>query len=737
MNTKSKFMKITCMILSVAMAVGLCTGSVLAEEIGGDPAQGSANSSNADTLHVVFTNDIHGYAGDEFGADGNLTKAGYARVKGYYDSVVNQYGESNTLLFDAGDYFQGNSFAAIDEGEGVARLMGQMNYSAIVPGNHEFDYGLARLNELYDQVNAPVLAVNVRDKDGKLVYEPYMTFDKAGMKVGVFGIASQSSAEDAASHPDARDLDFGTNESVIQDSQNAVNALKQEGCDVILALAHLGNESGYGYVTSNDIADQVSGVDVIMDGHIHQTYSYIRNGVQICSAGSYSRNYGTIDISKNADGTKNIVVQIHDANTLKNVEPNAQVQTTYEEICREHDRILNQVIGHTPYELVGKGTRQQETNFSRLVARDVLHACGDQAEIAFIHGGMIRDSIPAGDVTMGDLLDAIPFDNNIVILEMTGQDIIDQVEEVFADGTDVPVVTGMIINAVQQAGSENNAANQLLSVTVGGSPIDPAKTYRVATVDYLASGGSAHSVMTHCKQVASIGSMRDSLVDYFGYADFEEINAADPCLCFRTYQTANVHIKKDDVAWSDNGFESVALESNNGYRFDLSMNGAEATGTPVNDTYSILVDGKDTTQTITVTETAPAEADLNYYTVTFNSNGADDGASPESVAYAKGTQMQLPGAGSMAKQGYSFEGWNTKADGSGEGYQPGDFCVVEGTTDFYAKWAVQENASGGTENASGGTANASTPQTGDINVSVLAAVVVLAGATIALQRKRD
>ncbi len=142
----------------------------------------------------------------------------------------------NTLLLDAGDALHGQIAANLTEGESMAELMNAVGYDAMVTGNHEFTYGIDRLLELSEMMDFPMLAANVK-KDGKAVFKPYEIFDLNGIRAGVFGIATPETRE--ASDP--RIMEGLTFEDPAKTAALMVEALKNEDCGIIIALAHLGD----------------------------------------------------------------------------------------------------------------------------------------------------------------------------------------------------------------------------------------------------------------------------------------------------------------------------------------------------------------------------------------------------------------------------------------------------------------------------------------------------------------
>ena len=275
---KRKFLSLA---LATAMVLGIVAGpaSVFA----------APEDTQTKTITLLHTNDVHGHVAAEYGKDNKLTNIGYARVKTYADSI------KNSVLLDAGDTTHGTAIAGIENGKGVIDLMKAMGYKAMVPGNHDFNYGYKALVDFKNQA-APangsaegfdILAANIIKNTGTNDFKGQTIIDVDGVKVGVFGIATEETK--VKSNP--KNTEGITFLNPVEVARAQVKSLKDQGVDVVVMLAHVGIDDAT-VVKTSDIAKAVDGIDVIIDGHSHTTLKegQLVNNTLIVQTGHYFQN---------------------------------------------------------------------------------------------------------------------------------------------------------------------------------------------------------------------------------------------------------------------------------------------------------------------------------------------------------------------------------------------------------------------------------------------------------------
>jgi 5'-nucleotidase len=426
----------------------------------------------------------------------------------YIDTIVSESRAANpaTLLLDAGDVLHGKAFALLSEGESIVKVLNLLKYDAIVPGNHDFDYGTARLLELSKEATFPILAANFyTEGTTDLVFAPSAVFELGTKKVAVVGVPTPETL--VKSHPDhtAGYAFTETVETTVAAVQAAVDAVRDE-VDAVIVIGHLGIEYDTIYsVLSTDIALGVTGIDLIIDGHSHSTTSQIQEfiaennlnvTVPIVSTGEYNAALGHVTLTVYEGGKIGVNDELIDlTEAAKTVTPNAEVAALIAEGNEKNAEKLAEVIGSTKFNLDGKReeVRGYETNFGWLVA-EAMRIAG-KGDVAFLNGGSIREPIPAGDITYGQILTALPFSNLVVTKEITGADLTEALElglgsyPALAGG--YPQLSGVnvVIDATKPAGS------RVVSVKIDGKEVLDTQVLAFVTNDFLAAGGDGYAML--------------------------------------------------------------------------------------------------------------------------------------------------------------------------------------------------------------------------------------------------
>lgn len=461
-------------------------------------------------ITLLHTNDMHG-----FFTEGKYDGMGISKIATFLQETKAK--NPNTLMLDAGDALQGNNLVTVSNGETGAPIMNQVGYDAMVAGNHEFDYGWQQTIKLAGLLNFPMLSANVTRDDGSEFLKGYTTFDLEGVKVGVFGLTTPETSY--KSHPDnTKGLKIG---DIYSSGEAAVKKLKTMGAQVIVGLVHLGDEGDY---TSDSLAKKVAGIDVIIDGHSHSTYETgkLVNGVLIGSAGEKTKNVGVINLTVKDGAITKKEASLFTKKMATDYTERADVLNAVNQAVAANAPILEKVVAKAPFELLGEkeNVRKGETNLGNLLTESLLDI--SKADIAFTNGGGIRSSIPAGDITVGDVLTVLPFGNTVRVIELKGSDVIAALENGFSKYPEAlggfPHIAGMTasFDASKPAGA------RIVEVKVGGATIDPDKTYTLVTNDFLVAGGDNYTMFTGKNVVAEFGAMDEVLIDFITKNGFDK-----------------------------------------------------------------------------------------------------------------------------------------------------------------------------------------------------------------------
>lgn len=545
--------KLSALFLALVMAFSLAI-----------PA-GAANWDDDLTGHIVIlhTNDVHG-AIDNY--------ASVAALKDAYEAAGAQ-----VLLMDAGDFSQGSTSVNVSEGATAVELMNMAGYDVATTGNHEFDYGYANLKTLMEQAEFPILAANAFTAEGELAMdEANHTFQLGDVTVGVFGLATPETATKA--HPAKLEgVTFLAEEELFACAQEQVDELTAAGCDYIIALGHLGIDAESTGNRSIDLLENVTGIDVFIDGHSHSTQSDIAeetNGTGmvgdtvLTSTGTKLESVGVVDIA--ADGTIDAsTISMEELNATEGFTPDQDIATRVSEINAQIEEDMGQVIGTSEVDLDGvrENVRASETNLGDLITDAMLWQAGqdnEEVDAAITNGGGIRASIAAGDITKKSVNDVLPFGNTLYVVELTGAELLEALEAstyctpepvgAFPQvaGIEFTINTGAAYDAGENYPGTTyagpNSINRVTIQTVGGQAFDADATYTIVTNDFLAAGGDTYYAFSAAESGYDTGISLDQVVmDYIT----EELDGTVTAAAYG--QTANrIHtISYNDVTAGD------------------------------------------------------------------------------------------------------------------------------------------------------------------------------------------
>ena len=514
--------KLLSLFLTAAIACSLAVTASAAEE----PAAAASDPDLTGSIVILHTNDVHGGI------------AGYAQVaaqKQYYQKCG-----AYVLLFDAGDFIQGDPTVSASQGETAVELMNLAGYDAAALGNHEFDYGMDQfLHIAKDLAKYPYLSANFTGKDGTPYFDAYKIFEVKGVKVAFVGVCTPETFtkstptyfQDANGNYIYGFCEGNNGADLYNAVQKAIDAAKAAGADYVIGLGHLGIDEQSSPWMSKEVIANTTGFDAFIDGHSHSTFSETikdKSGKEVVfeQTGTKLANVGKIIIK--ADGTIT-----HENVDLNTVEPDAEAAAYIQTITDKFDALQKQVVAKTSVELTINGAdgkravRNAETNLGDLCADAYRILLG--ADIAFVNGGGVRDNIKVGDITYGDIIKVHPFGNEACLVEVTGQQIKDALELGSAaypgesggflqvSGLTYTINADIPSSVVKNDKSEFvkvDGAYRVSDIMVGGQPLDVNKTYTLASHNYMLKDAGDGYTMFGTKNVKLLkdGVMIDNQV---------------------------------------------------------------------------------------------------------------------------------------------------------------------------------------------------------------------------------
>lgn len=494
-------------------------------------------------LVLAATTDVHGWiAGhEEKFSDGRPEqwRSGGLDVLGGYLANL-RAANPNVILLDSGDMYQGTLESNLSEGDPVVRAFNELRYDAVAVGNHEFDFGpvgpkstptdptddpFGALKRNISNAKYPFLAANVREKStGRIPSwaRPHVLIERGGVKVGIIGIITQETP--TTTFPvNVQTLEF--TDSVAAIRQSAAE-LRRQGADLVVVTMHVGGDckelddphdvsscraESHMFVIARGLAP--SEVDVIFGGHTHQQVRHFVNGIALAQAPPLGRGLSVVDVYVDR-ATRTVlrdrtVIRPH---TLicervfesggcsprtaegalrqatfegRPVTPDPRVRAIIEPVMATVAEKKRQLL---PIRLAAPFTREYraESTIGNLLA-DAMRAAVPDAEFGILNSGGIRADLRGPEVTFGDMFEMLPFDNFVTRVLLTGRQIERMIEISMSGDHGALQVSGLRVEVTRGA---DGTKPTVVVMKADGTPLDPNRKYVVATVDFLAAGGS-------------------------------------------------------------------------------------------------------------------------------------------------------------------------------------------------------------------------------------------------------
>ena len=435
-------------------------------------------------LIILHTNDHHGALLPNGG------QGGIAELAAYVNGI--RAADTNVLLIDAGDINTGPAISNMFAAEPDILAYNLMGYDAVTFGNHEFDGTYDKLQNQISLALFPFVSSNIKTSDGSyLGGNQYIVKKYDGFTVGVFGITTLRTKSIAS--PDGS-LTF-VNE--IDAAREAVDILRnREKVDIVIGLTHMGDvKEADDHITSPELAAAVHGIDIIIDGHSH---SFMENPIQVGDTFIVSANEGGKFIGQGRLSIQNGEIVDGYWKPVP-IGPDAEVVAMLAPYIEESEASLKEVVGEATDTFIfgNRLPRYEETAIGDMICdanvwyfRSVMN---QNIDFAFHNGGNIRAELPKGQLTREQILTVLPFENYLYIVSLKGSEI----QELFDFIATVPQGAGGFPQFSKEVRYAIDVANQRISnLTIGGAPIDPNKTYRFCTNDYILEGGDGYTVMS-------------------------------------------------------------------------------------------------------------------------------------------------------------------------------------------------------------------------------------------------
>ena len=464
------------------------------------------------SIVILYENDVH------------CAIDGYTKFVGLRDAIESA-DTSYVGMVSCGDFLQGAVTGAISRGQYIVDIMKEVGYDAITIGNHEFDYGVPRMQELLPQINCPVVVTNLFEygKDTPM-YPGYVIQQYGNKKVAFVGTTTPESMRSesyAFFDRDGRQLyDLRTKE-VYSLVQQATDKARSEGADYVVVLSHLSEMETLSGINSHALVATTTGIDVVLDGHSHSTIpcELVANKdgkmIPVTQTGTQFANVGKLWISK--DGTFHTSL-IADAD---NPYTSSSIDAAIEHVNAQMSELTSRQVATLAFDMPAIDAegrwlvRMQEAPIGNLVAdafREYM-----LADIGLVNGGGVRNNLSAGIVTYGHVVSVQPYDNHMCKIEATGAEIMGMLQKCTAacpgQSGQFPQISGMKFTI--HTGSHTLSDVQVYDRQAKEyKPLNLQQTYTISLTDYYSTGGFLNT-LKECRLVeSSTGLSRDALADY-------------------------------------------------------------------------------------------------------------------------------------------------------------------------------------------------------------------------------
>jgi len=432
-----------------------------------------------DTVTLLHFNDVYNIVARKQEPVGGASR---------FKTAINQRKDLNPMVFFSGDAFNPSLMSTVTKGKHMVHVLNALGLTCAVYGNHDFDFGVDVLVEWKNLSNFPWLISNVTDHltDAPLA-EGLTThcIEWQGRRFGIIGVIEQEwiSTLSTIDEDDVTYTDF------VQVARELATQLKAQGCDYVIALTHMR------WPNDTRLAEMVDEIDIILGGHDHDYTVKQINGTWVIKSGTDFRNLSQITLQFSGDSVN---VTVEKVDITSDLEPDPEMQSIVDEYRGIMGAEMDKVIGHLESNLEGRFARirSEETNLGNFIT-DIMLQCTD-ADVALLNSGTFRsDQVhPCGHFRIRDLLSILPMIDSLVVLQLTGEQIIEALENSVSK---YPALEGRFpqVAGISFAFSPENPAGHRvdkLLAKIQGEYIDLQKLYRLTTVSYISQGKEGYDV---------------------------------------------------------------------------------------------------------------------------------------------------------------------------------------------------------------------------------------------------
>lgn len=420
-------------------------------------------------LTLFYTSDEHGYL--EPREDGVYTNGGAAGLMALLRQQGYDPAGEDHLLLSGGDMWTGPAISSWFEGAPTVEVFNAMGYDAAALGNHDFDFGPEVLTARAAEADFPFLSANLtRIETGQppAYTRPYVVKEVAGLRVGIVGLSLETTPQ-IVLPSNVEGLAFGDYGAALH---SAVPEARADGADIVIVIAHV---CGDDLLSLTPVAAEL-GVALLAGGHCHRLRVTERSGVMVVEAGAHMAYTVRVDLEVDP-ATGEVIGSQGQAlwNRYRTAEgppvpPDPEIAALVDRWTAQVEQALGEVIGYTA-EGVPVGWEMYN------LVTDSWLWYYPQADLAISNLGGFREDLPAGEITLADVVAALPFENTLIDVTLTGEQVLENLR-----------CCGGAVAGMTVSGSGDDLAVTLAD----GSPLDPGAIYHVLVNSYIYQGGDGY-----------------------------------------------------------------------------------------------------------------------------------------------------------------------------------------------------------------------------------------------------
>ena len=504
----------------------------------------------SDDIVILHVNDVHCGINDTIGYDGLVL---------YRDEMKRKY--KNVITVDVGDHVQGGVIGSLSQGSAIIELMNKIGFDVVTLGNHEFDYGLEQLYKFEKNITSHYICSNFcYNKNKSVIFNPYKIVNSGNKTIAFIGVVTPltfsktflCTVRDENNEPIYDFLAENNSQLLYKNLQNYINEVRNNSkVDYVILLTHIGmNIEEY---TSNGLLSNLEGVTAILDGHTHKIYNTTSkdkngNNITISQTGTKLQTIGKLILKKDGSIISEIIYDIPEpinkTNAIKINRASKERWVDSEtldfinDLWGKYEDELNIFVGYSDYDFIinsqdandshSISCRYNECTLGNLIS-DAIRYTGN-GDLTITNGGAIRNNLKKGNITRGNIIEVLPWFDNIVVKELPGQAILDALEFGVANlpksSGRFPQVSGItfdvnvnfsstVLTDPQGMFINVTGKRRVSNVKINGVDLNLTKKYKTSIHEFIAKGGDGYSMIANYEVVnESLFTDTDALLFY-------------------------------------------------------------------------------------------------------------------------------------------------------------------------------------------------------------------------------